>query len=94
MLDEPRQPGMSSEDLFQAELPLIERQLASTCRIAGLTGEEAVDFCAWAKKRLARDGGAILRRDGDRTQSTLSSYLATQLQCLLLEYRAGVRPTR
>ena len=52
-------PLMTGEELFRANVVLVERVIASVCRRAGLRDEEAEDFASTAKLELIENDYAI-----------------------------------
>lgn len=73
------------EQLFLAQLPLIERLVAFTCRRQRFSAEEAEEFDSEVKLRLVDDDYAVLRKfEGT---SSLSTYLTVVLQRLAIDFR-------
>jgi len=82
----PTPPGEPPpRELFDQNLPLIERILAHTCRRSGLRKEDAEDFTSFARVKLLDDGCAVLRQFQGR--SKLDTFLAITIKRLLLDYR-------
>src|SRR5258708_1919550 len=72
---------MSPEELFQANLTLLERVIAGVCRRAGLRDADAEDFASTAKLALLENDYAILR--GFEGRATLGTFLTVVVQRLL-----------
>lgn len=76
------------ERLLVANLPWIERVVASLCRRNGLRGDEADDFASWAKMKLVDDDYAAFRKF--RGESAITTYLTVVLSMLFREYRVAM----
>jgi RNA polymerase sigma factor (sigma-70 family) len=74
-----------SRDLFESNLPLIERLLAAVCRRNAFPPAEGEEFASWAKLRLIDDDYAVLRKFEGR--SSLATYLTTVVANLFRDYR-------
>jgi RNA polymerase sigma factor (sigma-70 family) len=72
---------MSPEELFQANLGLVDRVIAGVCRRAGLRDADAEDFASTAKLALIENDYAILR--GFEGRATLGTFLTVVVQRLL-----------
>jgi RNA polymerase sigma factor (sigma-70 family) len=79
---------VNAAQLFEANLGLIDRVIATICRRARLTGADAEDFASSVKIALMEDDYAILRRYGGR--SSLAAYLAVVVQNFFLSQRVHV----
>jgi hypothetical protein len=58
-----------SRDLFESNLPLIERLLAAVCRRNAFPAAEGEEFASWAKLRLIDDDYAVLRKFEGRSRN-------------------------
>lgn len=76
---------MSPEELFAANLPLVDRVTAGVCRRAGLRDSDAEDFASTVKIALMENDYAIIRAWEQR--SSLGAYLAIVVQRLLSRER-------
>jgi RNA polymerase sigma factor for flagellar operon FliA len=74
-----------SEEKFLAQLPLIERVIASVCRRNAFPAEESEEFASWAKLRLVDEDYAVFRKFQGR--SSLPTYLTTVIVNLFRDYR-------
>jgi RNA polymerase sigma factor for flagellar operon FliA len=74
-----------SRDLFEQNLPLIERLLRSVCRRNAFPPDESEEFASWAKLRLIDDDYAVLRKFEGR--ASLPTYLTTVIVNLFRDYR-------
>ncbi len=72
---------MIAEDLFRANLALVERVIAGVCRRAGLRDADAEDFASIAKLALIENDYAILR--GYEGRAPLGAFLTVVVQRLL-----------
>src|ERR1051326_1881287 len=72
---------MSPEELFQENLPLIERVIAGICRRSGHRDADAEDFGSIVKLALIENDYAILR--GYEGRAPLGAFLAVVVQRLL-----------
>ncbi len=84
----PVEPFVGVEDrsrLFEANLPLIERVIASIGRRRALSSDEADDFASWVRIRLLEDDCAILAKF--RGRSRFKTYLVTVVGNLFRDYR-------
>jgi RNA polymerase sigma factor (sigma-70 family) len=79
---------MHPMQLFEANLPLVERAIARVCRDCGLTGADAEDFASSARIALMANDCAILRQYQGR--SSLASYLTIVIRRLLVDQRRAV----
>lgn len=75
----------SPEQLFVAELPLIERVIDSICRRHCCFGPDAEDFSSSVKVKLMDDDYAVLRRF--RSQAKLSTFLTTVVANQFRDFR-------
>src|SRR5262249_19321138 len=73
------------ERLFLAELPTIQRLIASVARRHQLSPVDADDFAAEVHLRLISDDYAVLRKF--RSRCTLRTFLTVVIQRLFLDYR-------
>ena len=71
----------AAEELFRANLALVERVIAGVCRRAGLRGPDAEDFGSNVKLALIENDYAILR--GYEGRAPLGAFLAVVVQRLL-----------
>lgn len=76
---------MNSAELFEANLPLIDRVVAGVCRRAGLRDADAEDLASTAKLALMENDYAILRAYEGR--SALGTFLTIVVQRLLSRER-------
>jgi RNA polymerase sigma factor for flagellar operon FliA len=74
-----------SRDLFESNLPLIERLLRSVCRRNAFPPDESEEFASWAKLRLIDDDYAVFRKFEGR--ASLPTYLTTVIVNLFRDYR-------
>src|SRR5262249_9449497 len=72
---------MHPEELFRANLTLVERVIDGVCRRAGLRDADAEDFASIAKLALIENDYAILR--GYEGRAPLGAFLAVVVQRLL-----------
>jgi|SRR3954447_258078 len=72
---------MHPEELFKANLPLVDRVIGSVCRRAGLRDADAEDFASIARLALIENDYGILRRYEGR--APLGAFLAVVVQRLL-----------
>jgi RNA polymerase sigma factor (sigma-70 family) len=72
---------MSPQELFETNLPLLERVIGSVCRRAGLRDADAEDFGSTVKLALIEDDYAILR--GYEGRAPLGAFLTVVVQRLL-----------
>lgn len=77
------------QQLFTAQLPLIERVIAIVCRRARVFDEDAEDFASQVKLWLIEDDYAVLRKYEGR--SSLESYLTVVIQRMLADARTNAR---
>lgn len=75
-------------ELFESQLPLIEKIIRFTCQRNRWTGEVAEDFSGHVMLKLIENDYAILQKYQRR--SSLQTYLATVIQRLLLDYRTAL----
>ena len=80
---------MNPAELFEANLELIDRVVATVCRRARMYGADAEDFASSARVMLMDDDYAVLRRYERR--STLAAYLSVVIQRFLLDQRTHAR---
>ena len=85
-----RQPSrsrlaMTREELFLAELPLIERVIAWVCARRGLRGADAEDFGSVVKVRLIQNDYEVFAKFQGR--SSLKTYLATVINHIYLDFQ-------
>jgi len=79
-------PGkLNLSTLFESNLALIDRVIATVCRRARLRGADAEDFASSVRIALIEDDYAILRKYSGR--SSFAAYLAVVVQRLLLDQR-------
>jgi len=87
---------VNAAELFEVNLALIDRVIATVCRHARLVNADAEDFASSVKIALIEDDYAVLRRFSGR--STFAAYLAVVVQNLLLDQRTHAlgrwRPSR
>lgn len=74
-----------SRDLFESNLPIVERLLRSVCRRHAFPPDESEEFAAWAKLRLIDDDYAVFRKFEGR--ASLPTYLTTVIVNLFRDYR-------
>lgn len=74
-----------AEALFLANLPLIERVIASTCRRHAVRGDEAEEFAATVKLHLVENDYAVLRKFEGK--SSLATFLTTVIKNLFRDFR-------
>ena len=72
--------------MFESNLALIDRVIATVCRRARLFGADAEDFASSARIALIENDYSILRKYSGR--SSLAAYLAVVLQHLLSDQRS------
>jgi RNA polymerase sigma factor (sigma-70 family) len=72
-------------ELYERNLELIERVIASIGRRRALSGDEAEDFASWVRVRLLEDDCAILAKF--RGRSRFKTYLVTVIGNLFRDYR-------
>jgi RNA polymerase sigma factor for flagellar operon FliA len=77
---------MNPEELFRANLRLVDRVIAGVCRRSGLRDADAEDFASTAKLALIENDYAILRSYEER--SSLGTFLTIVVQRLLSRERA------
>jgi RNA polymerase sigma factor (sigma-70 family) len=77
---------MNAEELFGANLDLIDRVVAGVCRRGGLRDADAEDFASTVKLALMENDYAILRTYEGR--SSLATFLTIVIQRLLSRERA------
>jgi len=75
---------MTPEEIFLANLPLIENAIKHACRWHHLSHEEAEDFDSIAKIKLIEDDYAKLRKF--KGESSLGTYLTMVIQRQFLDY--------
>src|SRR5438477_2121633 len=71
----------AAEELFRANLALVERVIGGVCRRAGLHGADAEDFASTVKLALIENDYAILR--GYEGRAPLGAFLTVVVQRLL-----------
>lgn len=71
--------------MFVSNLRDIDAILGTVCRRRGLAGDDADDFCSWAKFRLIENDYAVLAKF--RQKSSLRTYLSVVLSRQFEEYR-------
>ena len=76
---------MMPRELFEQNLPLIDRVLPSVCRRHAFPPDESEEFASWAKLRLIEDDYAVFRKWQER--ASLSTYLTTVVLNLFRDYR-------
>lgn len=73
---------MGPEELFRANLSVIDRAIARVCRSARLFGPDAEDFASSARLQLMENGYAALRKFEGRC--SLATYLTIVIQRMLM----------
>lgn len=76
---------MPPDQLFLANLPLIEKVAAQTCRRFYLQKEEAEDFLSEVRLKIMADDYAVLRQF--QGKSSLKSYLAIVVKRYMLDFQ-------
>lgn len=76
---------MNPEELFRANLPLIDRVIDGVCRRTGLRDADAEDFASTARLALIENDYAILRKYEGR--AALGTFLTIVVQRLLSRER-------
>lgn len=76
---------MNAAELFESNLPLIDRVIAVVCRRARLAGADAEDFASAVRVALMEDDYAVVRKYGGR--SSFEAYLAVVIQNFLSDQR-------
>jgi RNA polymerase sigma factor (sigma-70 family) len=76
---------MNAEELFLANLGLVDRIVAFVCRRNHYRDDEADDFAGHVRLKLIENDYAILRKFEGR--SSFSTYLTTVIQRLSFQYR-------
>lgn len=76
---------MHAQQLFEENLPVIDRVIAGVCRRGGLKGADAQDFASAARLAIIEDDYAILR--DWKGHSTLATYLTIIVQRFLADER-------
>jgi len=76
---------MVPEELFRANLPLIDEVIARVCRRSRLYGADAEDFASSVKLALIEDDYALLRKFEAR--SSLAAFLTVAVQRMLFDQR-------
>jgi RNA polymerase sigma factor (sigma-70 family) len=71
----------AAEELFRANLALVERVIGGVCRRAGLHGADAEDFASTVKLALIENDYAILR--GYEGRAPLGAFLTVVVQRML-----------
>jgi len=79
---------MHPEELFRANLALVDRVIAAVCRRAGLRDADAEDFASTAKLALIENDYAILR--GFEGRAPLGAYLTVIVQRILTRERLRI----
>jgi RNA polymerase sigma factor (sigma-70 family) len=82
----PREPrtAPSPQELFLANLVLIERLVTWQCRRYHIRREAAEDFASWVKLKLIDDGYKVFRQY--KGKSKLETYLTVVVQRLALDH--------
>jgi RNA polymerase sigma factor (sigma-70 family) len=75
----------SSESLFLAKLPAIDRAIQFTCWRASFDGADAEDFASWVKLKLIENDYAALTKFEHRC--SFAAYISIIVQRYLLDYR-------
>lgn len=87
---------LNVSELFESNLALIDRVIATVCRRARLSGADAEDFASSVRIALIDNDYAILRKYSGR--SSFAAYLSVVVQNLLLDQRTHAlgrwRPSR
>lgn len=76
---------MNPRQRFEANLPLVERLLASVASRNGMFGDDAAEFASWARLRLIDNDYAVLAKFRGRARFT--TYLNTVVHNLFRDYR-------
>ena len=76
---------MDPRELFDANLPVIERVIAHVCRHARLQGADAEDFASASRLRLLDRDCAVLGRYQGR--SSLAGYLTIVVRRFLIDHK-------
>jgi RNA polymerase sigma factor (sigma-70 family) len=76
---------MTPRELFESNLPLIERLIGSVCRRNAFPPDESEEFGSWAKLRLIDDDFAVIRKFEGR--ASLPTYLTVVITNLFRDYR-------
>ncbi|MCU1349343.1 MAG: hypothetical protein JWO56_2373 [Acidobacteria bacterium] len=76
---------MGPRELFETNLPVVERAIARVCRDARLSGADAEDFASSARLALLAGDCAILRRHEGR--SSMGTYLTIVVRRLFVDQR-------
>src|SRR5436190_23742802 len=76
---------MNAEELFLANLGLVDRIVAFVCRRNHYRDDEAEDLAGHVRLKLIENDYAILRKFEGR--SSFSTYLTTVIQRLSFQYR-------
>jgi RNA polymerase sigma factor (sigma-70 family) len=79
---------MRPEELFNANLALIDRVIGDVCRRAGLRDADAEDFASAAKLALIEDDYGVLRRFEGR--APLGAFLTVVVQRFLTQERLRI----
>jgi len=77
--------GVTREEMFLSQLPVIDRVIGWVCARRGLRGSDAEDFGSTVKTRLIEDDYAILARFEGR--SSLKTYLTVVVNRLYLDFQ-------
>jgi RNA polymerase sigma factor for flagellar operon FliA len=80
---------MPAEELFRANLALVERVIAGVCRRAGLRDADAEDFASIARLALIENDYAILQ--GYEGRAPLGAFLTVVVQRLLARHWIQLR---
>ncbi|HVR38725.1 MAG TPA: sigma-70 family RNA polymerase sigma factor [Thermoanaerobaculia bacterium] len=79
---------MRPEEIFHANLALVDRVIAAVCRRAGLRDADAEDFASIAKLELIENDYAILR--GFEGRAPLGAFLTVVVQRILTRERLRI----
>ena len=89
-------PQVNVAELFESNLALVDRVIATVCRRARLFGADADDLASAVKLALIENDYAILRKYQGR--STLAAYLSVVIQNFVSDHRTHTlgrwRPSR
>jgi len=78
-------PGMTREEMFVSQLPVIDRVIGWVCARRGLRGADAEDFGSTVKTRFIESDYEILARFEGR--SSLKTYLTVVINRLYLDFQ-------
>jgi RNA polymerase sigma factor (sigma-70 family) len=75
--------GLTMEELFLEQLPVIERAIAFVCRRYEVHGADAEDFASSVKLKLIENDYAVLRKFEGR--STFAAFIGVTIRRMLLD---------